>query len=50
MTIEPAELLSELQAIAPEAVERAALRVANRKLAGRVAELEAAASDVGQTK
>jgi hypothetical protein len=41
------EVLAELQLIDPRAVELAANRVANRKLAARVAELEAAASDAG---
>lgn len=40
LTITADEVLAELQQLAPETVDRAALRVANRKLAARVAELE----------
>lgn len=41
MAITAEELVAELQTLRPELVELAANRVANRHLAGRVADLEA---------
>jgi hypothetical protein len=40
MEVDPIEILDELSRTAPLELERAALRVANRKLSARVAELE----------
>jgi hypothetical protein len=40
MDVDPIEILDELSRTAPLELERAALRVANRKLLGRIAELE----------
>lgn len=40
MNVDPMEILNELSVTAPLELERAALRVTNRKLLARVAELE----------
>lgn len=52
MNVDPMEILNELSVTAPLELERAALRVTNRKLLARVAELEPQQGDTSdeQTK